>query len=726
MKVNHLLFGMLLSAFCFTNFAAPATKTMSQQTPLVVNHATTKVAIKSPNSKKTNIVVKKTVPKVVAAKVTRHLWNLQNVDIKRVVAEISRETGKNFILSPQVQGKVTIISSHPMGPKESYQVFLSTLRVLGYAVVPDGRNLKIVPAQDAANQSRLATASHPGYGDQLVVRAIPVYYVSAIQLVPSLRPLVPTWANLAAYSPANSIIVSGTAENVQRIAAIIKQVDTPAANGIDVMHLKHAVAADIVKEVNKLILAARANGANTNATLSADEQSNSVLISGNETSRLRLKVLIAKLDNESATGNNNTQVIYLKYIRVKDILPVLKAMVHQSVSYSLSSGSAGYSSGTTGTTSSTGGTSGLGQASAQFTAAANSQINNATLNSSSGASKDASKVTIVGDVTNNALVLTADPAMMLKLKHVIARLDGEPQQVLIQGVIAEVDAQTARQIGVQWGTGGPSQQGNTTSGSTTTQTNLGINGASPAPAYAFSGGGLGVGFLRSGDFRALVSLLSSNTHTNLVSTPSITVLNNTPADIEVGQTISEVSSSYTGNTTNDQNFFPPTTYNDKVIGLTLRVIPQVTGAHSVRLVINQTNSSLIAGASSTGSPNPNTSTESINTQVLVNNGQVVVLAGLINAQDSKTETKVPILGDIPLIGRLFRSHGTARTKRDLMIFLRPIVINSQEQSAQLAKEKYDFMRDVAILNTDSKSHLIAGAILPSRGPTKLPMPFSQS
>ena len=655
------------------------------------------------------------------AKPIKHLWNLQDVDIKRVVAEISRETGKNFIISPQVQGKVTIISSHPMGQQESYQVFLSTLRVLGYAVVPDGQNLKIVPARDAANQSRLATAAHPGYGDQVVVRAIPMHYVSAIQLVPSLRPLVPTWGNLAAYTPANSIIVSGTAENVQRLVEIIKQVDTPAANGIVIMHLKHAVASDIVNEVNKLVLAARAGGANTNASLSADEQSNSVLISGNATSRLRLKILIAKLDSENATGNNNTQVIYLNYIRVKDMLPILKAMIHESVSYSIAAGGASY---TSTSTNSSNGSSNLGQASAQFTAAANNQINNATLNSSTGgASRTQSKTSIVGDVTNNALVVSADPALMLKLKNVITSLDVAPQQILVQGVIAEVNAQTAKQIGIQWGTGGPNQAGNSTANGETTRSPLGVTGGAP-PGFAFAGGGLGVGFLRSGDFRALISLLASDTHTNLVSTPSITVLNNSPADIEVGQTISEVSSSYDSASTNP-NILPPTTYNDKNIGLTLRVIPQVTGAHSVRLVIDQTNSSIVSGASSTGSPNPNTSTEKLNTQVLVHSGQVVVLAGFINAQDETVETKVPVLGDIPLIGHLFRNHSTTKVKRDLMIFLRPIILNTKAQSEQLAKQRYDFMRNVAILNAGNKSHLIASAILPSRHPAKLPIPFHQ-
>lgn len=713
MKTKLLILGILLSfgiGIVFATSPHNETTHVSQKKRAQVVKQPALAQLSKPNTPTARKMVAKQPVQPISQSVTKHLWNLQNVDINRVVAEISRETGKNFIVSPQVQGKVTIISSHPMGPKESYQVFLSTLRVLGYAVVPNGKNLKIIPARDAPNQAQFADSVHPGYGDQVVVRAIPVRYVSAMQLVPALRPLVPTWGQLNAYSPSNSIIASGTAENVQRIVNIIKEVDTPAANGIDVIHLKHAIATDIVKEVNKLVLAARANGANTDATLSADEQSNTVLISGNETSRLRLKVLIAKLDDESLTDNNNTQVIYLKYIQVKDMLPILKAMVHQNVSYSMSSGAANYSSGSSTSGSSSG--SSLQQASAQFTAAANSQLNNATLNSGSGttAANDKSKVTIVGDVTNNALVITAPATMMMKLKNVVNKLDVPPQQVLVQGIIAEVDADTAKQIGIQWGTGGRDAA------------SLGITGMATS-AYAFSGNGFGVGFLKKGDMRGLVQLLASDTGANLVSTPSITVLNNSPADIEVGQTYSEVSAQYTGPQGTGNNYIPPNTYSDKQIGLTLRVIPQVTGSHSVRLIINQTNSSIISGASTGGSPNPNTSTESLNTQVMVDNGQILVLAGLINSQDTKVESKVPILGDIPLIGRLFRSSGTTIKKKDLMIFLRPIIINSKQRMAQLTKEKYEFMRDVAILNAGNKGRLIASSILASDKPVQLPTPF---
>jgi general secretion pathway protein D len=651
-----------------------------------------------------------------------HLWNLQDMDIKRVVAEVSKETGKNFILDPQVQGKITIISSHPMGPEESYQVFLSSLRVLGYAVVPDGDNLKIVPSRDSANQATLASHANPGSGDQAVVRVIPVRYLSAIELMPALRPLLPSWGNLGVYAPANSVIVSGSADNVDRIAKIIATVDTPSANSMDLVQLQHSVASDVVDEVNKLIMAARANGANINATLSADPQSNSILVGGDATARLRLKVLLAKLDSQSGDANNNTQVIYLRYIQIKDILPILKGMVHQSVSYAMSSGGASYGAPPSPMGGGVGGDTGssLSQASPQFLAAANSQLSNAAINSSMGGMpNDKSRVTIVGDITNNALIITADPTTMMQFKSVISHLDVAPQEVLVQGVIAEVDANTAKQLGIEWGT--PNSV--TTPG--------GYNADIPAGGpsnFSSNGVGLGVGVFKLGNLRALLTMLAEDTNTNIVSTPSITVLNNTPADIEVGKTIYQLSGGYQVPTGGGQGGLY-NSYTPQQIGLTLKVIPQITGDNQVRLVIDQQNSQEADTATVQGGSNTNipTSIERISTQVMVQDGQILVLGGLISAQDRTVVDKVPILGDIPLLGYLFQSHHIKHEKQNLMVFLQPIVINTPAQYKKLTTDRYDYMRDVAILNDQGDGQLIASSILPSRTAAAndaLPTPFS--
>ncbi|MSP53379.1 MAG: hypothetical protein EXR81_03900, partial [Gammaproteobacteria bacterium] len=473
---------------------------------------------------------------------------------------------------------------------------------------------------------------------------------------------------------------------------------------------------------NKLIMAARANGANIDATLSADPQSNSILVGGDAVARLRLKVLLAKLDSQSGDSNNNTQVIYLRYIQIKDILPILKGMVHQSVSYAMNSGGASYGSppspmGGTGTD----GGSTLSQASPQFLAAANSQLSNAAINSSMGGMpNDKSRVTIVGDITNNALIITADPTTMMQFKSVISHLDVPPQQVLVQGVIAEVDASTAKQLGIEWGT----PNANTT---TPGAYNPDINGATGSP-FSSGGVGVGVGVFKLGNLRALLSLLAEDTNTNIVSTPSITVLNNTPADIEVGKTIYQVSGNFnTGQGVGQNQIY--NTYTPQQIGLTLKVIPQITGDNQVRLVIDQQNSAAVDNATVQGSSNQNTPTsiERISTQVMVRDGEILVLGGLIDAQDRTVVDKVPILGDIPLLGYFFQSHHIVHEKKDLMVFLQPIVINTPAQYKKLTADRYDYMRDVAILNDQGDGQLIASSILPSRAAAKdiLPQPFSE-
>jgi general secretion pathway protein D len=523
--------------------------------------------------------------------------------------------------------------------------------------------------------------------------------VSALQIIPALRPLLPTWGNLAAYPPSNAIVISGSADNVQRIADIVAEVDTPSANGIDVVHLNNAVATDLVNELNQLILAARANGAATNASLSADQQSNSILISGDATSRLSLKVLAAKLDSEDAlSGNDNTQVIYLHYIQVKDLLPILKGMVHQSVSYSLSSGNAAASSSSNSSSTSLG--SNLGQVSSQFSAAASTQIDNATLNG--GTSDPKATITIVGDVTNNALVLTAPPTTMMQLKNVIGDLDVAPQQVLVEAIVAQVDNNTMQQLGIQWGSANP--------------TAALANGA----PYAFAGGGMGVGFIEAADFTTLIEALSSDTHSNILSTPSVTVLNNSPANIQVGENIFQQTGTYSPT---DAGGGVVTQFQQQQVGLSLNVIPQVTGQNSIRLIIDQTNSAVLPGT--TGGNNVPTSAEQISTQVMVNNGQILVLGGLLQGTEQETVDKVPFLGDIPVIGYLFRSYKTSIVKKDLMIFLRPVVLTTVQQNT-LTLNRYDFMRDVAILNANQQGDLITTSILPSRIAPTIPAPFDDS
>lgn len=643
-------------------------------------------------------------PKTTQKKSSKHLWNLQNVDIMKVIAEVSQETGKNFIVDPQVSGKVTIVSSTALNSDAIYQVFLSTLQVLGYAAVPSGHIIKIMPLRDANRLGSGVMNPHTPQGDNIIVQVIPLHYVSALQLVPILNPLIPTWANVAAVTTANSLIVSGTDAVVNRVMGIVQHVDTPAANGVDVITLQYATAENVATEINKLIESSRAYGDTVDAAVSADDRSNSLMITGNRSARLRIKVLVTQLDQGGPDGMGDTQVLHLHYIQVQDILPILRGIAHQNSN----SASAPVSTIPVSSDSNNGS---MGGNQSSFSNQVQS-ITNAQLNSGAVTGDTAKQpIVITGDVTNNALIITAPSAMMFKLKNVVSHLDVRPEQVLVQGIIAEVDASKAQNLGIQWGSSalsGSDSSGNSSLGPTT--------------AFAATGG-LGVGFIQSGNLRGLVQLLGSNTGSNILSTPSITVLNNGHADIEVGKTISETTGEYQPTTGTPTN--PFTQFQDKNVGLVLRVTPQITGDNSIRLAIDQTNSSIISDTdSSSSNPNPSTNQEKISTSVLVNNGQVLVLGGLISSQKEEVVSQVPFLGDIPILGYLFKHTESQNVKKDLLVFLRPIVITNPEQANEISKQRYEFIRDRQILNGNHMGEFTASSTLMSATGVQLPVPFS--
>ncbi|MBI2786993.1 MAG: SPOR domain-containing protein, partial [Legionella longbeachae] len=265
-----------------------------------------------------------------------NLWNLRNADIRAVIGEVSRVTGKNFVIDPRVQGKISIVSSTPMNNTELYQVFLSVLQVSGYAAIPSGEIIKIIPNIDAKTQSPdlLNEIKHPPKGDDMLVAVVPVHYVPAEQLVPVLRPLMPQWSSVSAYAPSNMLILSGRANNIRSLADIIKQVDNSSANGIDMVHLNHSLAMDITATLKDLVKSQpNMGGSRTQLNIAADDRSNTILISGSKTDRIRLRMLILKLDKKSSEGvNSNTQVVYLNYLRAEDLVPILAGIAQANFS----------------------------------------------------------------------------------------------------------------------------------------------------------------------------------------------------------------------------------------------------------------------------------------------------------------------------------------------------------------------------------------------------------
>ena len=258
-----------------------------------------------------------------AATASSKIWNLRNADIRAVIDEVSRVTGKNFLVDPKVTGKISIVSSSPMSDKELYQVFLSVLQVSGYTAVPSGSVIKIIPSMEARPQWPESGDSAANRGDDVLVQVFPVRYVPAEQLVPVLRPLMPQWSSVSAYGPSNMLILSGRANNIRQMAEIIKQVDNSSANGIDMIPLQHALAMDIASTLKDLVKTQPGMPGQSQTMLTADDRSNSILLSGNKTERIRLRLLISQLDRQNiGSSNSNTKVIYLSYLRAEDLVPI--------------------------------------------------------------------------------------------------------------------------------------------------------------------------------------------------------------------------------------------------------------------------------------------------------------------------------------------------------------------------------------------------------------------
>ena len=395
-------------------------------------------------------------PKEKEPELPGHVWNLSNVNIRSVIAEVSRETGRNFLIDPRVQGTVSIISAQPLSSKEVYPVFLSMLQVAGYGAVPSGNVTKIIPIMDVRGESAdlLNTLKSPPKGDDLMVQVIQVRYGSAEQLVPILRSLMPQYSTVSAYAPSNMLILTGRANNIRQLADIINQVDNSSVNGIDIVPLEHALAMDVVKTLKELI---KTPGQQT--IFAADDRSNAILIGGTKPERLKLRVLIARLDKQNPlSGHGNTQVIYLSYLRAEDVVPILGGIAQASFS-----GTVGMTIGTvtrpvldsTNPESSlVGGSSGVGSSpsaslAGAVSAGAGGQGGAAGSMQSEGSSKPS--IQIIAEPNTNSIIINAPATVIRTLKSVIKQLDIKPAQLLVEALIAEINETDAQNLGVEWG-----------------------------------------------------------------------------------------------------------------------------------------------------------------------------------------------------------------------------------------------------------------------------------
>lgn len=641
---------------------------------------------------------------------TKEVWNLRNADIRQVISEVSRQTGKKFIVDPRVQGKVTIIANTAINKDEIYQVFLSMLEVAGYTAIEQGHVTKIIPNI----QSRYAPAPVVSNltkmsGDAMIVRVIPMKYVAADQLIPVLRPLLPNWNLVNAYRPSNSIIVVGSADNVERVVQIIQRVDTASHNGIDLVPLQYAIASDVVKTINSLNQAG-ARGTGPSVSVASDDHSNSVLISGSRPNRLRMKVLISQLDNQSPSGiNGNTQVVYLEYMEAKDIVPILAGVARSQFS-----GSVGTTIGTKSITDAPpieGGSSLSSSAQGATTTQSRlqNQQNAQASQSQSNQGSSGPKIEIIAEPNTNAVILNAPPNIMRVLKSVIAKLDIRPAQVLVEAMIAEVSENNIQNLGIEWGQLGTAAL-NTSSSSST--------------AGVFQSG---FGFINKDFFHDLVGtlrFLANDDQANILSTPSLVVLDNHLAHIKVGNEVSIIRSSQPSNAEGTTTGTPFNTFDRESVGLVLNVTPQITKNNSIKLSISHQNNTPRNVDDTSGRQAFNIS--EIQTSVIVRSGDVVVLGGLTQNQYLNNTVKTPYVGDIPGFGNLLKRSQKTRNRKKLMVFLRPIILRSSSKGVVVTNSKYDLLRDaqVDMMSKISPRHQPQDYVLPQHKTRKhLPPPF---
>lgn len=650
--------------------------------------------------------------------------NLKDADISTLIATVSEVTGKNFVVDPRVKGKVTVISSSPMDANAVYATFLSVLEVNGFAAIPSGSSIKVVPEANMRTEGGGYVSSGGGLaGDDIVTRVFDIHNGSASQLVAILRPLVAQSGHLAAYTSSNSLIVSDRASNVRRLETLINQMDQNGDRNVEIVHLDNAASDDVVKVLTTLAQQARqADPGAVQTTVISDPRSNSVLLGGDRSEREKLIALIKQLDQPS-NNKGDTQVVYLNYALAENLAPLLMGNAQPNRSSSSKSGSMFGSS--------SGSTSSFGSSNASTPVSTPSPSSSASLGGSSSSNPD---LRVLADRDTNALIITAPPKIMQQVKNIIAQLDIRRSQVLVEAIVAEVSADKSSQLGIDWiaykpntiaaagilnsstttalsnlGSLASSGLGSSTGTSTSLTSNSALIGA--AASLVGSGGTALVG-TRGSDgsiFGGLIKALASDGNTNILATPSLVTLDNEEAKIEVGQSVPELTGSFANTGTVSNGAVNPfQTIDRQDIGLKLGITPTIGEGNTVRLKLEFENSTIASGASTVGTAQLVTNKRTVSNTVSIEGGQILVIGGLIGDQVNDSVNKIPLLSDIPLLGNLFKSRTISRSKQNLMIFIHPSILRERTEGDYYTKRKYEDTRRSQIDASNGPVPLIGG------------------
>lgn len=605
--------------------------------------------------------------------------NLKETDIQELIKFVAEVTGTTIVVDPAVKGKVKVVSSKPVSRDELYDLFLSILDVHGYTAVRSGDVVRVIQSKDARSSPVSVGDDGNRSGDEYVTQVIRLENISAAKLIPVLRPLVPQQAHMAAYAPSNAIIISDLSANIDRIRSIIERMDNSAVQQTDIIKLRYAVADDVVAMLDKLNKseAKQSGGAEPEVLMVADARTNSVLVNGDELERARVRKLIAHLDTP-LEQSGNVKVVYLEYAQATELAEVL-TKVMQNIDR-LDSGDGKKAARSSGKTS-----------------------------------------TIEADEGTNSLIITADADEMAALEAVIRRLDIRRAQVLVEAIIVEMRLIDGQDLGLQWLFANEDSgfYGSNINDQSQAQKMADAirppdddDEVSPADGFdvaALAGAlagtpGLSMGWGSVDDdltMTVILNALKVQSNANILSTPSLLTLDNQEAFITVGENVPFITGSYTNSGSADGSSNPFQTIERQNVGITLNVTPHINEGNSVVLDIQQEVSAVLVGASQiSDAADLITSERKIQTKVLATDGKVVVLGGLIKDDVQDGTQKVPILGDIPFLGRLFRSDSVNVEKTNLLIFIRATIIRDDEDLAGASADKYRYIRDQQLLRRE--------------------------
>ncbi|MBT9493026.1 MAG: type II secretion system secretin GspD [Paucibacter sp.] len=679
--------------------------------------------------------------------------NFVNADIEAVTRAIGVMMDRQFIIDPRVKGQITLYSEQPLTVREAYLNYLAALRGLGFTVVENTGMYKVVPEADAKLQaSSVAVGSSSTRGDQIITQIFRLNHENANNLVAVLRPLISPNNTINANPGNNSLVITDYAENLQRLARIIATMDTPGSTDLEVVPLKHAIASDLAALVQKLADGGAATvpgQAGGSLSVLVDPRSNALILRASNPARMALaRSMIDKLDQAPSDGSSgsNIHVVYLKNADATKLATVLRAAFASNASGSAGAGSSSSNSG-----GGISGSSNLGGSALTGAAQGNSSGGPSTAATTPVAQSQGPSTGgfVQADPSTNSLIITASGPFYRQIRGVIDQLDSRRAQVYVETMIVKVDASKAAQFGVQWqhlfngnvgvGTNFRNNPGNildqsgglasvitpaqgtvitTVNGVTTISpvTPEKINVEAAASLVSTIGAGLNVGvvkkiagFLTLG---AVANFLESQAGANVLSTPNLVSLDNEEAKIVIGQNVPFLTGSFSNTGGAGGAVNPFQTVDRKDVGLTLRIRSQIGENGTVRMTVFQENSSVVPGTSSLG---PTTDKASIETTVVVDDGQMIVLGGLLKDEYSDGDDKVPGLGNLPLVGSLFKSEKRSRIKTNLMVFLRPVVMRDQSTADQLTLDRYESIRA-----TQQKSQPAPSWVLPDTGVPVLP------